>query len=342
MAVLVTGGCGFIGSHACLELLQAGYETVVIDNLTNSQKRTVEKIEEYTGRNITFYEGDIRDAELLQNVFHVHEIEAVIHFAALKAVGESAEKPLEYYHNNLVGTITLLEVMKNSGCRTMIFSSSATVYGEAESIPITEECPVGLCTNPYGRTKQMTEQILQDIYTADSAWNITLLRYFNPIGSHPSGIIGERPNGTPNNLMPYITQVAAGHQAVLSIFGDDYPTVDGTGVRDYIHVVDLARAHVKALEKLREKCGVHVYNLGTGRGCSVLEVVRTFEQVTGQNVPYVIKERRTGDVAECYCDASKAKQELGWESEYTIEDMCRDAWNWECQFMNESERNDSI
>lgn len=331
MTVLVTGGCGFIGSHTCLELIRAGYETVVIDNLSNSQKRTVEKIEEYTGRNITFYEGDIRDAELLQHVFNVHEIEAVIHFAALKAVGESAEKPLEYYNNNMVGTIILLEVMKNSGCRTMIFSSSATVYGEAEFIPITEECPVGLCTNPYGRTKQMTEQILQDIYTADSSWNITLLRYFNPIGAHPSGIIGERPNGTPNNLMPYITQVAAGHQEVLSVFGDDYPTADGTGVRDYIHVVDLARAHVKALEKLSEKCGVHVYNLGTGRGCSVLEVVRTFERVTGQKVPYVIKARRAGDVAECYCDASKAKQELGWEAEYNIEDMCRDAWNWELQ-----------
>lgn len=329
MSILVTGGLGYIGSHTCLELLPMGCDVVVLDNLANSQLYTKTQLEEFTGRTVHFYEGDVRDGEILTRVFEEHRIDAVIHFAAMKAVGESAQLPLEYYDNNITGTLSLLKVMREHQCKTMVFSSSATVYGEPAEMPIGEDCPVGECTNPYGRTKQMAEQILRDVAAADPEWNVTLLRYFNPIGAHPGGIIGERPNGIPNNLMPYITQVAAGKLPHLNVFGDDYPTPDGTGVRDYIHVVDLAKAHVSALSVLRGCAGVHVYNLGTGRGYSVLEMVKTFEKVNGVQVPFVVQARRPGDVASCYCDPSKAARELGWKAEYTLEDMCRDAWKWE-------------
>lgn len=335
MKFLVTGGLGFIGSHTCLELLQAGYDVVVIDNLSNSRKNTKDRIEAFTGRSITFYEGDIRDEALMNRVFSDHEIAGVVHFAAKKAVGESVEKPLEYYGNNVAGTLALLQVMRDHGCKTLVFSSSATVYGDPAEVPITEACPLGRCTNPYGRTKQMCEEILRDVAAADPGWNVTLLRYFNPIGAHPSGVIGERPSGVPNNLMPYITQVASGRLERLAVFGDDYPTPDGTGVRDYIHVCDLAKAHVSALSKLADCPGVHIYNLGTGRGTSVLELVHTFQRVTGVPIPYVIQARRPGDVAECYCDASKAARELGWTCQCTLEDMCRDAWQWEQKLAGE-------
>lgn len=329
MKILVTGGLGFIGSHTSLELLQAGYDVVIVDNLSNSQKNTKDRIEAYTGRTLSFYEGDIRDSGLLLRIFTENQIDAVIHFAALKSVGESAKLPLEYYSNNVSGTIELLQVMKECGCRNIVFSSSATVYGNPAQIPITEDCPAGECTNPYGRTKQICEAVLQDVAAMDPAWNVTLLRYFNPVGAHPSGTVGEMPSGIPNNLMPYITQVASGRLERLAVFGDDYPTPDGTGVRDYIHVVDLAKAHVLALSRLDGCPGVHVYNLGTGRGTSVLELVRAFERVNGVRVPYVVQERRPGDVASCWCDASKAARELGWTARYTIDDMCRDAWKWE-------------
>ncbi len=336
MTILVTGGLGYIGSHTFLELLQTGYDVVVVDNLSNSQLNTKNRIEVVTGRSLAFYEGDIRDTAFMDQVFSKHEIDGVVHFAALKAVGESTMMPLEYYHNNVAGTIALLQVMRKNNCKTLVFSSSATVYGSPAEIPITEACPLGVCTNPYGQTKQMCEGILRDVAAADPEWNVTLLRYFNPIGAHPSGVIGERPNGTPNNLMPYITQVASGRLERLAVFGDDYPTPDGTGVRDYIHVVDLAKAHVAAVSKLADCSGVHTYNLGTGRGTSVLELVRTFESVNGVPVPYIIQSRRPGDVASCYCDASKAEWELGWKAQYTLEDMCRDAWRWEQQCMEEA------
>lgn len=329
MTILVTGGLGYIGSHTCLELLQEGYDVVIVDNLSNSQQNTRNRIEEYIGRSLTFYEGDVRDMAFMDQMFSEHEIAGVIHFAALKAVEESTRRPLEYYQNNVAGTISLLQVMRKHNCKTMVFSSSATVYGDPVEMPITEACPLGVCTNPYGQTKQMCEEILRDVAAADPEWNVTLLRYFNPIGAHPSGVIGELPNGIPNNLMPYITQVASGKQERLAVFGADYPTSDGTGVRDYIHVVDLAKAHVAALTRLEDCPGVHIYNLGTGRGCSVLELVRTFEAVTGVSIPYVVESRRPGDIASCYCDASKAEWELGWKAQYTLEDMCRDAWKWE-------------
>lgn len=329
MSILVTGGAGYIGSHVCMELLSAGEDVVVVDNLSNSSADSIKRIEEYTAKKITFIEGDVRDNSILCRVFENNEIDAVMHFAALKAVGESVREPLAYYENNVAGTITLLRIMEEFNCFNLVFSSSATVYGDPEKVPITEEASTGGCTNPYGKTKFMMEEILRDIQAAKPEWNITLLRYFNPIGAHPSGVIGENPNGTPNNLMPYITKVACGVQPCLFVFGNDYPTPDGTGIRDYIHVVDLAKAHVMALKKLRGQAGLHIFNLGTGRGVSVLELVRTFEHVNKIKIPYVISGRRAGDIAECFCDASKAQAELGWRAELSVEDMCRDAWNWE-------------
>lgn len=329
MSILVTGGAGFIGSHTCVELLENGYEVVVVDNLCNASEESLKRVEQITRKKVTFYKGDILDKEFLNQVFEKEEIESCIHFAGLKAVGESVEKPWEYYHNNITGTLVLTEVMKKHGVKKMIFSSSATVYGSPKEIPITEECPKGTCTNPYGWTKSMLEQILTDMQKADPEWNVVLLRYFNPIGAHPTGLMGENPNGVPNNLMPYITQVAIGKLACLGVFGNDYDTPDGTGVRDYIHVVDLAKGHVKALKKLEENGGLSVYNLGTGVGYSVLDIVKNFEEANGVKIPYEIKPRRAGDIATCYSDASKAKRELDWEAEYGILEMCRDSWNWQ-------------
>ncbi|MBE6887248.1 MAG: UDP-glucose 4-epimerase GalE [Ruminococcaceae bacterium] len=329
MAILVTGGAGYIGSHTVVELLESGREVVVVDNLVNSSEKSLERVKEITGKEVKFYKADILDKTALNEIFEKENIESVIHFAGLKAVGESVAKPWEYYNNNITGTLVLLEVMKNHQCKNIIFSSSATVYGDPAFVPITEDCPKGVCTNPYGWTKSMLEQILTDIQKADNEWNVVILRYFNPIGAHISGKIGENPNGIPNNLMPYITQVAVGKLEQLGVFGDDYDTHDGTGVRDYIHVVDLAKGHVKALKKLEENAGLCLYNLGTGTGYSVLDMVKSFEKATGVTVPYVIKARRPGDIATCYADASKAKNELGWEAENGIEEMCRDAWRWQ-------------
>ncbi len=329
MAILVTGGVGFIGSHTVVELQNAGYDVVVLDNLCNSNKKVLDRIEAITGKKVPFYEADIRDREALEDIFSKEKIDSCIHFAGLKAVGESVEKPLEYYDNNISGTLTLVDVMRKHGCKNIIFSSSATVYGDPAIIPITEECPKGVCTNPYGWTKSMLEQILSDMQHADPEWNVVLLRYFNPIGAHKSGTMGENPNGIPNNLMPYITQVAVGKRAELGVFGDDYDTHDGTGVRDYIHVVDLALGHVKAIKKLEDKAGLSIYNLGTGTGYSVLDVVKNFEAASGVKIPYSIKPRRAGDVATCYSDAAKAKRELGWEAQYGIKEMCGDSWRWQ-------------
>ena len=334
MSILVTGGAGFIGSHTCVELLNAGYDVVIVDNLYNASEKAVDRVKEITGKDLKFYQVDIRDREGLNEVFDKEDVESVIHFAGLKAVGESVQKPLEYYENNIRGTITLCDVMRSHGVKNIIFSSSATVYGDPAFIPITEECPKGVCTNPYGWTKWMLEQILTDLHTADPEWNVVLLRYFNPIGAHKSGMIGEDPKGIPNNLMPYITQVAIGKLECLSVFGDDYDTHDGTGVRDYIHVVDLAIGHVRAVEKLKEKDGVSVYNLGTGNGQSVLDMVKAFGKACGKEIPYVIKPRRAGDIATCYCDASKAKKELHWEAERGLEEMCEDSWRWQSQNPN--------
>ena len=334
MSILVTGGAGFIGSHTCVELLNAGYDVVIVDNLYNASEKAVDRVKEITGKDLKFYQVDIRDREGLNEVFDKEDVESVIHFAGLKAVGESVQKPLEYYENNIGGAITLCDVMRSHGVKNIIFSSSATVYGDPAFIPITEECPKGVCTNPYGWTKWMLEQILTDLHTADPEWNVVLLRYFNPIGAHKSGMIGEDPKGIPNNLMPYITQVAIGKLECLSVFGDDYDTHDGTGVRDYIHVVDLAIGHVRAVEKLKEKDGVSVYNLGTGNGQSVLDMVKAFGKACGKEIPYVIKPRRAGDIATCYCDASKAKKELHWEAERGLEEMCEDSWRWQSQNPN--------
>ena len=327
--ILVTGGAGYIGSHTVVELIDNGYDVVVVDNLSNSSKESLNRVEKITGAQVKFYENDIADMDAMDKIFGENDIDAVIHFAGLKAVGESVEKPLEYYKNNISGTLNLCEVMRKHGVKNIIFSSSATVYGDPETVPITEECPKGVCTNPYGWTKSMLEQILMDFNVADPEWNVILLRYFNPIGAHKSGLIGEDPNGIPNNLMPYITKVATKQLEKLNVFGDDYPTPDGTGVRDYIHVVDLAKGHVKALEKIVENPGVKIYNLGTGKGYSVLEVVKNFEDASGVEIPYVIAPRRAGDIAECYADASLAKEELGWEAEFGIKEMCADSWNWQ-------------
>ncbi len=333
MAILVTGGAGYIGSHSCVELLNAGYELIVVDNFSNSKPESLERIKEITGKDIKFYEVDLLDRSGLEDVFVNNDIEAVIHFAGLKAVGESVSIPLHYYHNNITGTLILCEVMSKYGVKNLVFSSSATVYGMPERVPITEDFPLS-ATNPYGRTKLMIEEILRDLYVADNSWSIALLRYFNPIGAHESGTIGEDPNGIPNNLMPFITQVAIGKLQELQVFGNDYPTVDGTGVRDYIHVVDLANGHLKALEKIMSSNGVEAYNLGTGTGYSVLEIVAAFEKASEREVPYQIVARRPGDVAICYADPSKAKNELGWTAERGIEDMCQDSWKWQEQNPN--------
>ena len=330
MAILVTGGAGYIGSHTCVELLNAGYEVVVADNLSNSCKEALDRVEEITGKKVTFYEVDILDREGLCHIFETEKIESVIHFAGLKAVGESVAKPLEYYHNNITGTLILCDVMRTYGVKNIVFSSSATVYGTPAFIPITEECPKGVCTNPYGWTKSMLEQILTDLHTADPEWKVILLRYFNPIGAHESGRIGEDPKGIPNNLVPYITQVAVGKLESLGVFGDDYDTHDGTGVRDYIHVVDLAIGHVKAIEKMDKiHDGVLVYNLGTGIGYSVLDIVKGFEKAVGRPIPYVIKPRRPGDIATCYADPSLAVKELGWKAVRDLNKMCEDSWRWQ-------------
>ena len=328
--ILVTGGAGYIGSHTVVELLNIGEEVVIVDNFINSSPDVLEKIKQITNKDFKFYELDILDEEKLEQVFKENEIESVIHFAGLKAVGESVEKPLEYYYNNLTGTISLLRVMKKHNCKKIVFSSSATVYGSPKALPIKEDFPLST-TNPYGTTKLMIEQILQDIGKADSEFRIAILRYFNPIGAHESGLIGEVPNGIPNNIMPYIIGVAAGRYEKVTVFGNDYPTQDGTGVRDYIHVVDLAKGHLKAIEKIRKETGIQIYNLGTGKGYSVLELIKNFERVNNLKLNYVIGERRPGDIAECYADPSKAEKELNWKAEKGIEEMCRDGWNFEKQ-----------
>ncbi|QWU17051.1 UDP-glucose 4-epimerase [Paenibacillus sophorae] len=328
MAILITGGAGYIGSHTAVELLEAGYEVVIVDNFANSHPEAIKRIGEITGKPFAFYELDLLDKEALDDVFARHAVEAVIHFAGLKAVGESVQIPLKYYHTNIMSTLSLCETMKKHEVFRIVFSSSATVYGAPESVPITEDFPIG-ATNPYGRTKEMIEHILRDVSVSDSRWGISILRYFNPIGAHKSGRIGEDPNSIPNNLLPYISQVAVGKLAKLSVFGDDYPTADGTGVRDYIHVVDLAQGHLKALERIMSRTGVDVYNLGTGRGLSVLEIVRAFEKVSGQAIPYQIAERRAGDIAVCYADTLKANEELGWQAARGIEEMCEDTWRWQ-------------
>lgn len=333
MKVLVTGGAGYIGSHTCVELLDAGYELVIVDNFSNSKPEVLNRIKEITGKDFKFYEVDLLDKEGLEVAFAENEIDAVIHFAGLKAVGESVQIPLRYYHNNITGTIILCELMEKYDVKKMVFSSSATVYGMPDRVPISEDFPLR-ATNPYGRTKLMIEEILRDLAVTDDKWSIALLRYFNPIGAHSSGRIGEDPNGIPNNLMPYITQVASGKLKELKVFGNDYPTKDGTGVRDYIHVVDLAKGHLKALEKVANTSGVDAYNLGTGTGYSVLEVINAFEKASGQKVPYVITDRRPGDVAICYADPTKAKNELGWVAEKGIYEMCADSWNWQSKNPN--------
>lgn len=334
MKILVTGGAGYIGSHTCVELTEEGYEVVIVDNLYNASEKAVERIKEITGKDVVFYRADIRDYNAMNDIFAKEKPEAVIHFAGMKAVGESVSKPMEYYENNIGGTLTLCKAMRENGCKNMIFSSSATVYGDPAFIPITEECPKGVCTNPYGWTKHMLEQILTDIQTSDPEWNVILLRYFNPIGAHKSGLIGEDPKGIPNNLLPYVAQVAIGKLECVGVFGNDYDTPDGTGVRDYIHVVDLAKGHVKAVRKLMEKPGVKIYNLGTGKGYSVLDVIKAFEKACGKKIPYQIKERRPGDIATCYSDATLAKEELGWEAEYGMDEMCADSWRWQSKNPN--------
>lgn len=329
MAILVTGGAGYIGSHTVVELQNAGYDVVVVDNLCNSSREALSRVEKITGKKVPFYECDINDHEALNRVFDNENIDSCIHFAGLKAVGESVRKPLEYYANNISGSLVLFDVMRKHGCKNIVFSSSATVYGNPEFVPITEECPKGEITNPYGRTKGMLEQILTDIQFADPEWNVILLRYFNPIGAHESGTIGENPNGIPNNLMPYITQVAVGKLARLGVFGNDYDTPDGTCIRDYIHVVDLALGHIKAVEKLNGKPGLAIYNLGTGIGYSVLDVIHNFEEASGIEIPFDFKPRRAGDVPMCYSDPSKAERELGWKAERDLRRMCEDSWRWQ-------------
>jgi UDP-glucose 4-epimerase len=328
MKILVTGGAGYIGSHTCVLLLEAGYEITVLDNFSNASEESIRRVETITGKEIKVVEGDIRDKVCLREIFSSVKIDAVIHFAGLKAVGESVEQPLRYYDNNVYGTICLCEVMAEYGCKSIVFSSSATVYGDPHTVPIKEDFPLS-ATNPYGRSKLMVEEILRDLSCSDPAWKIVLLRYFNPVGAHESGMIGEDPNGIPNNLMPFIAQTAVGKREKLSVFGDDYDTPDGTGVRDYIHVVDLAGGHLKALEKIGQIEGVLTVNLGTGQGYSVLDMVKAFEKASGRKVPYVIAPRRSGDVAQCYADPAYAKAVLGWEAQRGIEQMCEDSWRWQ-------------
>ena len=330
MKILVTGGSGYIGSHTVLELLEAGYDTVVLDNLCNSSEESLNRVEQITGKKVTFYKADIRDHEAMDKIFADEKPEAVIHFAGLKAVGESVQKPLMYYDNNIAGTVTLLNVMKEYGCKKIVFSSSATVYGKPASVPIREDFPLSV-TNPYGRTKLMIEKILGDVYTADNSWDIILLRYFNPIGAHESGLIGEDPDGIPNNLLPYVAKVAVGRLEKVNVFGDDYDTPDGTGVRDYIHIVDLAKGHVKAIEKIAQNPGLKVYNLGTGNGYSVLDIIHAFSKACGHEIPYVIAPRRAGDIDMCYADPQKAYEELNWKAEYNLDKMCEDTWRWQSQ-----------
>ncbi|MGV3742671.1 MAG: UDP-glucose 4-epimerase GalE [Burkholderiaceae bacterium] len=333
MNVLVTGGTGYIGSHACVELMNAGHEVVVVDNLSNSKRSVMDRVRRISGRSAVFYPVDIRDRSGLEEVFRRHRIDAVMHFAGLKAVGESVEQPLRYYENNVAGRVALFEAMARHSVKMLVFSSSATVYGDPATVPIREDFPLS-ATNPYGRSKLMIEEISRDIGKSDSSWRIALLRYFNPVGAHESGLIGEDPNGIPNNLLPYIAQVADGRREFLSVFGKDYPTVDGTGMRDYIHVVDLAVGHVRTLDKLRETVGVHAYNLGTGRSYSVLEMVKAFEHACGKSIPYRISPRRPGDIAVCYADPGLAEKELGWEAERTVDQMCGDAWRWQAYARN--------
>lgn len=334
MAVLVTGGAGYIGSHTCVELMNAGFDVVIVDNFYNCKKSSIDRIKALVGRDFPYYECDIRDREGLDKIFKTEKIDSVIHFAGLKAVGESVQKPLEYFDNNITGTLVLLDVMRKNGCKKIVFSSSATVYGTKNISPLTEDMEIGGVTNPYGRTKYMIECILQDLYVSDKDWSICLLRYFNPIGAHKSGTMGEAPNGIPNNLMPYITQVAIGKRDHLSVFGNDYDTPDGTCVRDYIHVVDLALGHVKAVQKVEGEKGVFIYNLGTGKGYSVLDVVNAFKKASGIDIKYEIVARRAGDLAVCYSDPSKAYKELGWKAERDIEEMCEDSWRWQKQNPN--------
>ncbi len=331
MSILVTGGAGFIGSHTCVELINSGYDVIVADNLYNSKALVIDRIERITGKRPAFYEIDICDRDALNALFEKEKIDAVIHFAGYKAVGESTRKPIEYYYNNLVSTLILTDVMRNHGCKKIVFSSSATVYGDPAFVPITEECPKGITTNPYGETKSMQERILSDIWKADNEWTVMLLRYFNPIGAHESGLIGEDPKGIPNNLLPYVAQVASGKLEVVHVFGNDYDTPDGTGVRDYIHVVDLAKGHVKAIEGMKKLDGVNIFNLGTGTGYSVLDIIKAFSEACGKELPYVIDPRRPGDIATCYSDPAKAYEVLGWKAEKTLADMCRDAWRWQSQ-----------
>lgn len=329
MTILVTGGAGYIGTHTIVELIAEGHSVVVVDNLVNGSEVALRRVEQITGSHISFYKVDIRDRAGLEAICSTIKFDACIHFAGLKAVGESVSLPWEYYENNINGTFVLVDTLRKHGCKNIVFSSSATVYGTPALVPITEECPKGRCTNPYGWTKWMIEQILTDMYVADKDWNIVLLRYFNPVGAHESGLIGENPNGIPNNLMPYITQVAVGKLDKLHVFGNDYDTPDGTGVRDYIHIVDLAHGHVAALRAIEKKCGVEIYNLGTGKGYSVLDMVKAFEQVNGIRIPYVIDDRRAGDIGICYSSPGKASEQLGWKAEYDIKEMVRDAWNWQ-------------
>ena len=334
MKILVTGGAGYIGSHTCVELLNNGYEVIVMDNLYNASEKALDRVQQITGKTLKFYNADMLDQPAMDQIFEAEKPDAVIHFAGYKAVGESVAKPIEYYHNNMTGTLLLCDTMRKHGCKNIIFSSSATVYGDPLQIPISEECPKQNPTNPYGQTKTMLEQVLMDIHRADPEWNVTLLRYFNPIGAHKSGLIGEDPKGIPNNLLPYVAQVAIGKLKCVGVFGNDYDTPDGTGVRDYIHVVDLARGHVKAIEKFKENKGVLIYNLGTGHGYSVLQVIAAFSKACGKEIPYEIKPRRAGDIATCYCTPAKAKAELGWEAEYGIDEMCADSWRWQSQNPN--------
>lgn len=331
MAILITGGAGYIGSHTAVELLDRGNEIIILDNFRNSKPESLNRIREITGKDFKFYEADMLDRSALREIFSKNKISQVVHFAGLKAVGESVEKPLEYYHTNIEGTISLLEIMREFGVRDIVFSSSATVYGLENPSPLVETMPTFTATNPYGYTKVMIEQILRDLDLSENGWSITILRYFNPIGAHKSGKIGEDPQGIPNNLMPYITQVAIGKREKLQVFGNDYPTTDGTGVRDYIHVVDLAKGHLAALDKNLQESGVKTYNLGTGKGVSVLELIQAFEKASGQKIPFEIAPRRSGDIAECYADATKASVELNWRAEKTIEQMCEDSWRWQSQ-----------
>lgn len=334
--ILVTGGAGYIGSHTCVELLNSGYDVVVFDNLCNSSKESLSRVEKITGKKVKFYEADMRNRSAMEKIFAENKIDAVIHFAGLKAVGESVQKPLMYYDNNIAGTLVLLEVMDKAGCKKIVFSSSATVYGDPERLPIDEDCRLSV-TNPYGATKLMLENIMRDLYVSDNEWNIILLRYFNPVGAHESGLIGENPKGIPNNLTPYIAQVASGKLERINVFGNDYPTPDGTGVRDYIHVVDLAKGHIAALGKVRDS-GVRVYNLGTGNGYSVLDVIHAFEKACGKKLPYKICPRRAGDIASCYAKADKAFEELGWKAEKNIDDMCASLWKWQTMNPNGYEK----